>query len=194
MHLRNFVLSAVTVICFLSSLAAGENLKSGRACTFDPERPDVPNCIQTGDSARLFLSANYLRELTFDRFGLAPVYTREDGWMYVNHRGRVIVSGVAAMDNWADGFHDGLVRVLKNGKYGFANPKGMIVIPPAYDGALNFENGTAKVCRSCHCDNRDAEHCALTGGEWFRIDTRGRVVARLEPQSSARTVGSWAPA
>ena len=188
MCVRNPLFSAA-ILTPLLFFASGENVKSGRPCMFDPERPDVPNCIQTGNAGDLFVVDNYLRQLTFDRFGLAPVYTREDGWMYVNRRGRVVVSGVAAMDNWADSFHDGLVRVVKKGKYGFANQKGIIVIPRVYDGAFDFENGTAEVCRACHCNDRDSEHCALTGGEWYRIDTRGRVVARLEPQSSNTTVG-----
>ena len=160
-------------------MGMGEDLKSGRPCMFDAERPDVPNCIQSAHSGALFVSANYLRQLSFDRFGLAVVYSRPEGWMYVNRKGRVVVSGVAAMDNWADGFHDGLVRIVKNGKYGFANQRGIAVISPIYDGALNFENRLAEVCLGCRCNGHDGEHCTLAGGEWFRIDTRGRVLARV---------------
>ena len=182
------ILSGVTLVLWFVSLALGENLNPGRPCMFDPERPDVPNCIQTDHSGGLFVSSNYLRQLSFDRFGLAVVYSRQEGWMYVNRKGRVVVSGVAAVDNWADGFHDGLVRIIKNGKYGFANQRGTVVISPVYDGALNFENRIAEVCRGCGCDDHHAEHCTLVGGEWFRIDTHGRVLAHPATKPSTPAV------
>jgi hypothetical protein len=178
MHLRYFPLFTLAALSLLSS-AVCQTSGSGRPCTFDFNRPDVPNCIYTGKLGST-VSSRYLRELVFDQFGLAPVYSHEEGWMYVNRRGRVVLSGVARMDNWADTFHDGLVRVVRNGKYGFANRKGTIVVPAAYDGALNFENGAAEVCNNCRCDERDSEHCALTGGQWSRIDTSGRVLAHLK--------------
>ena len=183
MHLGYRLFWAIPLVSFAISLANGEDRNLGRPCTFDAERPNLPNCLQTASSGRLFVSSNYLRQLSFNRFGLAAVYSREEGWMYVNHKGRVVVSGVAEMDNWADSFHNGLVRVVKSKKYGYANQNGVVIIPPIYDGALNFRNGTAQVCRTCRCDDPRAEHCTFVGGEWFRIDTHGRVVARLDPQA-----------
>jgi len=41
------------------------------------------------------------------------------------------------------------VRFVRKKKYGFANRKGQIVIPPVYDGAMNFESGVTKVCNGC---------------------------------------------
>ena len=105
--------------------------------------------------------------------------------MYVSRRGRVVISGVPTMDNSADSFHDGLVRVVRNKKYGFANQKGQLVIPPAYDGAMNFENGKAKVCSGCEskCVDHDCEYHVFAGGEWFQINTKGTVVARIPPDN-----------
>jgi hypothetical protein len=97
--------------------------------------------------------------------------------MYVTRRGRVVIVGVPRMDNWADSFHDGLVRVVRNKKYGFANRKGQIVISTNYDGAMNFERGTAKVCIRCgsKCADHDCEHHVFAGGEWLQINTKGNV-------------------
>ena len=36
------------------------------------------------------------------------------------------------------------MRFVRDKKYGFANRKGEIVVPPIYDGAMNFENGIAR--------------------------------------------------
>ncbi|MGB2624201.1 MAG: WG repeat-containing protein [Candidatus Acidiferrum sp.] len=104
--------------------------------------------------------------------------------MYVNREGRAVITGVPVMDNGADWFHDGLVRIVRNGKYGFANRRGQVVISPVYDGALNFEKGLATVCKGCKSKCTAPHNCeyhVFAGGEWFQIDTRGTVVARLHP-------------
>ncbi len=85
------------------------------------------------------------------------------------------------MDNGADWFHDGLVRFVKGGKYGFANSKGQVVVPPVYDGAMNFEQGRAEVCKGCksRCADPLCEYHLFAGGQWFRIDTKGNVLTQL---------------
>jgi WG containing repeat len=127
------------------------------------------------------ITSRYVRELPFDRFGLAPVYSHKYGWMYANRTGIVVVSGVYGFDNWADEFHGGLVRVTRKGKFGFANRKGAIVIAAVYDGAFSFKNGSAIVCRQCRCE-RSGKHCVLRSGEWFRIDVSGKTLERLPQQ------------
>jgi hypothetical protein len=84
------------------------------------------------------------------------------------------------MDNWADTFHDGLVRITRNGKYGFSRPDGHLIIPPIYDGAMNFDHGKAKVCQGCisKCVDQECEYRAFSGGHWLEIDTKGTVVSR----------------
>lgn len=103
--------------------------------------------------------------------------------MYVNRAGKVVVTCVPTMDNGPDSFHDGLVRVLRNGKYGFANRLGELAVPATYDGAMTFENGRAAVCKSCEnkCADPECEHHSFVGGEWFQINTKGTVVERIQP-------------
>lgn len=43
---------------------------------------------------------------------------------------------------------DGYAAVMKNGKWGFVNSAGEIVIESKYDDALSFSNGLAAVCQS----------------------------------------------
>lgn len=136
-------------------------------------------------NGKLFLSEKFLKLLQFDSYGLASVLSARDGWVYVNRKGRVVIKGVAEMDNGADWFHNGLVRIFRNGKYGFANRRGQVVISPVYDGASNFEKGLARVCKGCEikCTDRpDCEYRVFAGGHWFQIDTKGTVVARLHPK------------
>src|SRR5690606_1106112 len=44
---------------------------------------------------------------------------------------------------------DGMILIVENGKYGFANNKGQIIIKPKYKCAESFENGKAKVSNDC---------------------------------------------
>jgi hypothetical protein len=154
---------------------------TGAPCLFDAERGEVPNCLRKNAAGELFIAPQFLKELPFDAHGLAAVLSPREGWMYVNRRGKVVITGVPVMDNWADSFHDGLVRIVRNGKYGFANRKGQVVIPPIYGGAMNFEKGRATVCKGCESKRAEpeCEHHVLAGGEWFRINTKGTVLTRL---------------
>jgi hypothetical protein len=159
----------------------------------------INNCLSRHQDGTVFISPEVLKQLKFDSHGLAPVRVEEDCgpgpvrveenpchlWMYVNRKGRVVINGVPTFDNLADEFHGGLLRTVVNGKYGFANRKGRIVIKPAYDWASGFDHGYAEVCNHCHemcvmpgkvvelqsmpgCDHR-----IMQGGEWFKIDKKG---------------------
>jgi hypothetical protein len=141
------------------------------SCLFDLERGEVAECIRQATDGNRFVSQQVLKLLRFDSYGLAPLLSAKEGWMYVSRTGRVVIAGVPTMDNWADSFHDGRVRVVRNRKYGFANRKGQIVISAKYDGAMNFEKGTAKVCSRCEskCVDHDCEYSFFAGGEWFQI-------------------------
>lgn len=177
------------VLIFVVVLSAGLNLSlsrpnssaqsarqpTGAPCLFDAERGEVPNCLLNDANGELSVSPPLVKELKFDLHDLAAVHSRKDGWMYVNREGKVVITGVVLMDNWADTFHDGLVRFMRNNKYGFADVTGRTVIAPIYDGALNFENGYATVCKGCKskCADPDCEYHFFSGGIFFTIDTKG---------------------
>ena len=151
--------------------------------SLDVERGELPGCLRENANGELFVAPQFLKELNFDSRRLAAVHSPTQGWMYVTRDGKVVITGVAVMDNWADSFHNGLVRFVRDGKYGFANRKGQVVIPSVYDGAMNFDKGLASVCKRCvsKCSDPECEHHLFSEGEWFQIDTRGNVVARLHP-------------
>jgi hypothetical protein len=158
---------------------------SGEKCISDFERGEISKCIRQATTGELFIAPLVLKELDFDSYGIAPVLSLKEGWMYVSRSGIVVVQGVPTTDDGPDSFHDGLVRVIRNEMYGFANLRGELVIPPIYDGAMSFENGKAKVCKGCEskCADHNCEHHFFAGGEWFQIDTKGSVIARIQPGS-----------
>jgi hypothetical protein len=156
---------------------------TGISCVVDFERGEISNCLRQLMDGNLFVAPKVRKQLHFDSHGLASVFSPGNGWMYVSRKGRIIVHGVPTVDNGPDSFHDGLVRVLVHQKYGFANRKGQLVIPPTYDGAMSFDNRKAKVCKGCEskCSEADCEHHFFSGGEWFQIDTHGTEVSRVQP-------------
>ena len=129
----------------------------------------------------MLVSVQAVSKLSFGKYGLAAMFSQKFGWMYVDRRGNVVVRDVAPMDNWAGDFHDGLVRTVEKGRYGFSDRFGKQVVPFQYDGAFEFNRGTAIVCSGCRtsCDQY-AEHCSFEGGEWMRIDIHGRVVGQVQ--------------
>ncbi|MGE3744300.1 MAG: WG repeat-containing protein [Sphingomonadaceae bacterium] len=147
---------------------------------------------QLGDCARRNPDGSYaivpdtLGQLDFDRWGLASLAIRGEGYAYVRHDGRALV--VPTFDNAPDEFIGGLVRVRIDGKIGYANHHLKLVIPAIHDGAHRFaKDGRAWACTGCETVS-DGEHSFYRGGTAVCLDRRGR-------QRSAAECGNagWLP-
>src|ERR1700677_2993733 len=78
---------------------------------------------------------------------LIPVI--KNGVFYrMNENGDLVFESVFYDNAW-DYYSDGLSRFIKNGKVGFHDKKGNIIISPQYDFASGFENGVSSVCNGC---------------------------------------------
>lgn len=72
-------------------------------------------------------------------------------------------------DNWPDEPQDGVYRIRKENKIGFADAlTGKIVIEAIYDCAYPFNGGKVKVGVGCETQT-DGEHSWWVGGEWITI-------------------------
>ncbi|MEH2495935.1 hypothetical protein V1294_002414 [Bradyrhizobium sp. AZCC 1678] len=151
---------------------------------WEPERT-FKQCAATGPDGRPRLKRSYLARLRYDRDGLASVLLfggtdkRKAQWFYV--RRGVIPVPVESMDNGPDYFEDGLARSRVGGKIGYIDRKLNLVIPARYDGAYPFRDGVAVVCTACTIEYdrtvTEGERSWYVGGQWGRIDRRGRVVS-----------------
>jgi len=121
---------------------------------------------------------------SFNRYGLSPFFIESFGRVYVNRTGRIIIRGVAFMDNGTDDFHHGLVRINRGGMWGFADPTGRIVVPVKFSCALNYadsyQNIGPIVCVGCH-DEQQGEYNACVGGHWFLTDRHGHLTPAPNP-------------
>jgi len=160
---------------------------------WEPERT-FKRCAATGPDGRPRLQRSYLARLRYDRDGLASVMlfnatdTRKYQWYYV--RRGVIPVPVESMDNGPDYFEDGLARARVGGKIGYIDRKLNLVIPATYDGAYPFRDGVAVVCTACTIEYdrtvTEGERSWYAGGQWGRIDRRGRVVSPFRPQEKGK--------
>lgn len=67
---------------------------------------------------------------------------------------------------------EGMILITENGKYGYANNKGKIVIKPTFNCAGSFYQGKAKV--SFDCSESNDEHFKWQMNNWFYIDKKGK--------------------
>ncbi|MBK8698493.1 MAG: WG repeat-containing protein [Saprospiraceae bacterium] len=70
-----------------------------------------------------------------------------------------------------------MVRAIRNGKMGYANAYGQMVIPCVYDFALWFEQGKAKVAfKASRKKEKMDEYTIIESDEWFYIDKSGNKI------------------
>lgn len=79
-------------------------------------------------------------------------------------------------DNGPDYISDSLFRIKQNGKIGFANTKGQVVIKPEFQCAYPFENGRAKVTYDCKLVSDGTEHYTMKSSSWFFINKEGEQI------------------
>ena len=79
-----------------------------------------------------------------------------EGFIAIN-RNEKILYHIYTFDNGPDEPSEGLYRIIKNGKIGYANLKGKIVIAPQFICAYPFKGGKAKVSSNC-TTHKQGEH------------------------------------
>lgn len=88
-------------------------------------------------------------------------------------------------DNGPDYVSDGLFRIVKDGKIGYADATGKIVINPQYDCAEPFEHGVAKVSTNC-TRIKGEEHVMWESDQWETIRKDGSSVKNESPSLSRK--------
>ncbi len=94
----------------------------------------------------------------------------------INQQGQRLYE-VQRYDNGPDYLEDGLFRILRYGKTGYADATGKIVIPAKFDCAFPFVDGQAKVSNDCE-KIKDHEYTAMNSEHWIYIDQKGEKIER----------------
>lgn len=87
-------------------------------------------------------------------------------------RNENLLYSVFTFDNGPDYIVEGLFRIIRDGKIGYANKYGEVVIPCQYDCAYYFENGKAKVSNNCKTI-KEGDYYRWLSDDWYYIDKQG---------------------
>ena len=115
---------------------------------------------------KIAIPAKYLIAYDFTDGGIAAVLD-DSGWYYICREGDFVIRP-KVHDNGPDYFSDGLARYVEDGKYGFFDTSGEIVIEAQFEFALPFEDGQARVGEDCRFVN-DGEHTAVECATWSYV-------------------------
>ncbi len=131
-------------------------LLTGAACTNSSENKEKQtSAVTTTDS-------------------LAMEQTGNGKWVIMDNK-KTILYEVFIYDNGPDYAADGLIRVVKNGKIGYADANTYaIVIEPQFDCAYPFENGKAKVSHQCKTV-KEGEYSVWKSNAWQYVDKQGEI-------------------
>jgi hypothetical protein len=121
-----------------------------------------------------FLGNTYAQNTKPKPTKLKMVQTDKGKWVIKDSK-KTTLYEVFLYDNGPDYPSEGLIRVVKNGKIGYANAKTYtLVIAPQFDCAFPFENGKAKVSKNCKTV-KDGEHSTWTSDAWQYVDKKGKL-------------------
>ncbi|PIB34094.1 hypothetical protein BFP72_00955 [Reichenbachiella sp. 5M10] len=84
-----------------------------------------------------------------------------------------ILFDLVMYDNGPEEAHEDLLRVLRNGKMGYANDRGQVVIPCIYAYARWFDQGRAEVTFDATQYYDLDHHLRVESDDWFEIDRQG---------------------
>lgn len=131
-------------------------------------------------SGRTAIHPRFVIAQEFSPQGIAPVVD-EHGWAYIDVKGQVVIRPFV-IDNGPDYFREGLARFTVDGRFGFFDKSGKVVIKPQFDFAAPFYEALAAICAGCK-EEIAGEHRAFRGGEWGFINHQGAIV--IAPQFEA---------
>jgi hypothetical protein len=129
---------------------------------------------QVGDTVIQLGKYNFCFTDTFRIYAI--VADKNFGFVAIDRQQNVLYN-IFPFDNGPDYASDGLFRIIKDNKIGYANEEtGKVVIKPQFDCAFPFENGVAKVGMNCTTYSDDAEHHIWTTDNWIYINAKGKKV------------------
>src|SRR5688572_27508625 len=146
----------------LGLLACGS---AGESTVNSSEKDSVANesqgpyllCVRNADYEPAFINEKGDTVIPFGRYAEAftdtirtfgSVYDTAAGFIGIDMSGKTLFE-IYQFDNGPDYVEDGLFRIIKDGKIGYANELGDVVIEPQFSCAHPFENGQAKVALNC---------------------------------------------
>jgi hypothetical protein len=128
-------------------------------------------------SGQVVIKPQFVMANDFLPEGIGAVLDKQ-GWAYINKKGKIIIRPFV-FDNGPDYFREGLARYELNGKMGFFDKRGRVVIRPQFEFAYWFQEGLSAICMGCKTA-RVGEYGVVGGGKWGYINKKGRMVIAIQ--------------
>jgi hypothetical protein len=127
-----------------------------------------------GDSkGKVIVEPYYFLAYEFTKEGIAAV-ADSTGWVYIDTGGRILIRPFI-FDNAPDMFREGLARFVENGRFGYFDEYGKVVIKAQFDFSTPFNEDLAAFCKECQRVYA-GEHWSMQGGKWGYINRAGKIV------------------
>lgn len=118
-------------------------------------------------AGEIAIPAKYQIAYEFTEGGIAAVLDNS-GWYYISRTGDFVIRP-KIHDNGPDDFSEGLARYVEDGKIGFFDTSGQIVIAAQFEFATRFEDGKAKVGKGCQFGSY-GEHTTVECASWSVVE------------------------
>jgi hypothetical protein len=109
---------------------------------------------------------------------LGIVYFNGKGFLGIDNKDSILFE-IFSFDNGPDEPSDELFRIIQDGKIGYADLNGEIIIKPQFNCAEPFYRGYAKVSMVC-IDSLDGENNIWNSSSWYFIDHFGNKVSGIK--------------
>lgn len=116
----------------------------------------------------------YLYSEEFDKIAFVSLKGKQG--IFAINRSEEVLFEVYGYDNGPDYVSNGLFRIISNGKVGFANMEGQIVIKPKFTFAYPFQDDNFAVFNENGTIIKVGEYSKYEGGKWGVINKKGEII------------------
>jgi hypothetical protein len=162
----------ITLATFFFNLSFAQPKKNILHLVHNKTKHEYGYLNNAGDTTIPFGKYGFCFTEKFDKFAIVM----KDYKFVGIDRQENILFNIFIFDNGPDYPSNGLFRIVINGKIGYADNNGKIVVPAQYDCAYPFKNGKAMVGNGCELKNINEEHLTWVGGKWHYINKKGITV------------------
>lgn len=192
-HIMNTrICTLLLVVSLACSLSAQDVLRiycphpemNEEACGYVNEKNE--EVIPVGKYQRLYSTV-------FDKIAFVSIKGKTG--IYAINRSEEVLFRVQTLDNGPDVVSEGLFRIIQDGKIGFADMTGKVVIEPKFHFVFPFQKDGTAVFNEGGTLVREGDYTHYQGGKWGVINKAGKIIVPASYEDGRETQlkrdGKW---